>query len=101
MDYVFAHADEVHEDIVEATSHNFEVDPLQAVLVTIVVAVLIVAAVQLLFKKPNVTIIVMLGLLFFVGVFAYSASALISAIAIIVGFVLSLILVFGGISSNN
>ena len=101
MKLLFAHADEVHEDIVEATSHSFEADPLLAVSLAILVAVLVLVAVQWIFKKPNVTLVVALGFLFFIGVFAYSASALISAIAIILGFILSLALAFGEISANK
>ena len=101
MKLLFAHADEVHEDIIEAASHGFEVDPLLVTALAVVVSVLVVAAVQWIFKKPNVTLVVALGFLFAIGVFAYSASALVSAIAIILGFILSLALAFGGISADK
>lgn len=71
------------------------------ILLTVAVAAFVVVAVQQIIKKPNVTILVALGFLFFIGVFAYSASAIISAIAITLGFMLSLALVFGGIRTNK
>lgn len=101
MKLLFAHADEVHEDIVETTRHGFEVDPLVATLIIIAVAVLVVTVVQWVFKKPNITLVVALGLLFVIGVFAYSISALFSAVAIVLGFILSLVLAFGGIRANK
>lgn len=101
MNKLFAHAEEVHEDVVEAVGHGAGVDPLLIVLGVIILGAIAVVAIQLLLKKPNITVAVALVLLFFIGVFAYSASPVISATAIISGFVLSLALAFGGISASK
>ena len=101
MNYLFAHAEETHDDVVEAVSHSAGVDPLLLLLGGIVLGALIVVGVQLDLKKPNLTVLVALALLFIIGVFAYSISPIVSVLAIVMGFILSLALAFGGISSTK
>lgn len=93
----FAHAGEEHETVIESASHSFEADPLIASVIAILSAALIVALVHIFIKKPSVTVLTTLACLFVIGVFAYSALPIISAICITLGFILSLGLAFGGI----
>ncbi len=94
---LFSHQGETHDSTVESASHFLGLEPVSLVVLGLLAAILIVAAVQLLLHRPAATMILALGLLFFIGVFSYSVAPLVAATCIVIGFALSLALAFIGI----
>lgn len=97
MKWFLAHAGEKHEAIIESTSHTFGVDPIAAVVFAFLLAILVVASLQLFVKNIIVTVIAALACLFLIGVFSYHTAPVVGALCIVFGFVLSFLLVFVGL----
>lgn len=89
-----AHATDTHDNIVESTTHIFEVDTVFATIIAVLAGTLFVILTHLIFHKPSVTTAVSLACLFLIGVFTYSVAPVVSALCIVTGFIFSLAIVF-------
>lgn len=89
-----AHAGESHQDALESTRHAVEIDPLVASLMIVAVCILIPYVLLKTTKSQSLAMVAGLAEMLLVGILTYSALPILSAIALVTGFTLTLILVF-------
>ena len=100
--FYFAHVGEAHETVTQAASHSLLGRWYIALaLFMFLMAVLTTATYHISRKSKPVTYTVMLFVLFIVGVATYKLSAVVSVIALSLGFAMALLQVLIGLSAQH
>lgn len=89
-----AHGGENHGDAVESARHAVDLDPWIASLIIIAAGALIPYVLFRLSKSAGLVIVVGLIEMLLVGILTYSVLPILSAVALVAGFALTLIIVF-------
>jgi hypothetical protein len=90
----FGHAGEPHDDAVESAQHAVQIDPIVASILIIIVGALLPYLLFRFTKSHSLAMIVGLAEMLVVGMLTYSALPALSAVLLITGFTLALILAF-------
>lgn len=88
------HAGEPHSDAVESVQHAIQIDPAVASVLIIIAGTLVPYLLFRTTKSHGLAIIVGLAEMLVVGMLTYSALPVLSAVLLITGFTLALILAF-------
>jgi hypothetical protein len=90
----FGHVGEPHVDAVESARHAIQIDPIVASVLIIVAGTLVPYLLFRATKSHSLAMIVGLAEMLVVGMLTYSALPVLSAVLLITGFTLALILAF-------
>lgn len=93
---LLAHAGEDHESSLEAAQHGFELNPFISTVLAFMIITIFTISVLKLTKSSTAATFSLLAQLLVVGLFTYSALPIVSGICIVLGFLLSMVLSFGG-----